>query len=200
MADQLATRFLEGKAIGIHKNPRLGPATEHDRETFARITGQTADDFNRHLSNKLRYVSDLAAARAAEALEQNLFKPGELGFILSVAEDKRARLDGNSMIHSATVNIQVNNINGAGAGSGPTKDQLLELLHGQNRLGIGNGAESVRVSFPATPAKLAEPAGAVVDAEPASQKPQPAAQLPAQEPSIPASSPAKAAFPGNAGP
>jgi hypothetical protein len=64
------------------------------------------------------------AAGAADALQQMLdageVKAKDLIFLMAVAEDKRARLDGRNQMAGATVNIQINNVN--------TRDGILESL------------------------------------------------------------------------
>lgn len=141
LAQSLADNYLSGKQVGIRKAPQLGPVTEKDRDMLARVTGEPVEQFNRRLSGKLRLVADLALERIREALEQDRFKPSELGFVLSVTEDKRARLDGNSAIHSATVNVQVNNYNGSGTGQ--SREQLMDLLDG-NRAETEQGLQLFR--------------------------------------------------------
>ena len=55
------------------------------------------------------FRSDKIASRIEEKIDENAFKPGELGFIFSVTEDKRRALDARAQLGSAQVNIQVNN-------------------------------------------------------------------------------------------
>lgn len=107
LADATADSILSGKSL--RTNPRLGPVTEHDRATLTRITGETVDVFNERIALHLRDIADLASQRIRQKLEADQFKPGELGFILSVAHDKRLSLDGSRALNAASVNIQVNN-------------------------------------------------------------------------------------------
>ena len=90
-----------------------------------RVTGETVEQFNSRLSEKLRTIADKTASRIEEKLDKDQFKTSELGFILTVAEDKRTRLDGTQQLHGSSVNIQVNNF-------GPSsKDALLDQLDGR---------------------------------------------------------------------
>jgi len=125
LADLTATALIEGKGQALRRNPRLGPVTEEDRVMMQRVTGETVEQFNSRLSEKLRTIADKTASRIEEKLDKDQFKTSELGFILTVAEDKRTRLDGTQQLHGSSVNIQVNNF-------GPSsKDALLDQLDGR---------------------------------------------------------------------
>jgi hypothetical protein len=124
LADAAASAVIIGKGRGLQKSPLLGPVTSNDRETIKRITGESVEVFNEHMASRLRLIADKAASRIEEKLDNNEFKSGELGFILSVAHDKRLSLDGSRALNNSSVNIQVNNF-------GPTpKDSLLSELDG----------------------------------------------------------------------
>jgi len=99
-----------------------------DRTHLQRITGETVEAFNERIAQKLRDIADLAADRIQQHLEADNFKPGELGFIYSVAHDKRLSLDGSRALNNASVNIQVNNF-----GASP-KETLLSELDGMTNV------------------------------------------------------------------
>jgi hypothetical protein len=61
------------------------------------------------MSERLAILSDKIAGRIEEKIDADLFKTSELGFILSVTEDKRRALDSRAQLAGAQVNIQVNN-------------------------------------------------------------------------------------------
>jgi hypothetical protein len=126
-ADQLAdittASLLQGKSP--HHDPKLGPATDADRRSIVRVTGEAIEVFNARISEKLRIICDKSADRIQEKLDQDAFKPGELGFIFSVAHDKRQSLDGNNQLRAASVNIQVNNY---GPADSPSKEAILASL------------------------------------------------------------------------
>ncbi len=128
LADLAVAAVIEGKGRGIAKSHRLLPVSEIDRTHFARITGETVEVFNEHMANRYRTIADKAAQRIEEKLDSDQFKSGELGFILSVAHDKRLSLDGSRALNNASVNIQVNNF-----GPNP-KDQLLTELDGMTNV------------------------------------------------------------------
>lgn len=122
LAEVTATALAQGK--GLRASPLLGKVSDDDRLVLSRITGETVEVFNERIALKLRDIADLASLRIEQKLMNNEFKSGELGFILSVAHDKRLSLDGSRALNNASVNIQVNNF-----GTAP-KDQLLGELDG----------------------------------------------------------------------
>ncbi len=122
LAESVACAITSGQSL--NRSPMLGPVTEYDRRQLARITGETVDQFNDRLAQKLRVIADKAADRIEAKLDGDNFKTSELAFVLSVAHDKRLTLDGSRALQNASVNIQVNNY-----GSAP-KDSLLADLDG----------------------------------------------------------------------
>jgi hypothetical protein len=108
--DAAVDRALTGKPI-LPKNlsgPRK-PPTVADCKRLSRALGMPMEEFNRQLGEKLAIISDKIAGRIEEKIDEDAFKPGELGFIFSVTEDKRRALDSGARLSSAQVNIQVNN-------------------------------------------------------------------------------------------
>lgn len=124
LAEDLAESLLRNKGAGLRRDPKLGHITERDARALTRITGLTVEEFNARLVEKLNHIADLASDRIIEKLEANEFKANELGFIQSVAIDKRAMVDGRNQVNAASVNIQVNNYGSA------SKDDLLAMLSG----------------------------------------------------------------------
>lgn len=122
LAQSVVESISEGK--GLRRSPHLGPVTEEDRRTLTRITGESVEVFNERIALSLRDIADLATQRIKEKLEGDEFKAGELGFILSVAHDKRLSLDGSRALNASSVNIQVNNYGGT------PKESLLADLDG----------------------------------------------------------------------
>jgi len=122
LATAAADAYVAGNGRGLKTSPLLQPASEDDRLHIQRITGETVEVFNEHMASRLRVIAEKASLRIEEKLDQDQFKSGELGFILSVAHDKRLSLDGSRALQSASVNIQVNNY-----GSSPKTALLSEL-------------------------------------------------------------------------
>ena len=122
LADLATASLLQGKSL--RNDPKLGPASDKDRLAVTRITGEAVEVFNARISEKLRIICDKSAERIEEKLDQDAFKPGELGFIFSVAHDKRQALDGNHQLHASAVNVQVNLY----SPNGPSKHDILATL------------------------------------------------------------------------
>lgn len=120
LAESVAITIASGK--GFRSSPTLGPVTEYDRRTLSRIAQESVEEFNDRLALKLRLIADKATLRIEEKLDSDQFKTSELGFILSVAHDKRLSLDGSRALNNSSVNIQVNNF-----GSSPKASLLSEL-------------------------------------------------------------------------
>lgn len=80
-----------------------------DVKRLQRVLNTSIETFNQQLGERLAILSDKIADRIEEKIDADEFKPGELGFIFSVTEDKRRALDARSQLGSAQVNIQVNN-------------------------------------------------------------------------------------------
>lgn len=105
--DLAAEAVLSGKKFGPSAmRPHLGPA---DAQRVSRALGMSIEKFNQMMSERLAILSDKIAGRIEEKIDADLFKAGELGFILSITEDKRRALDSRAQLAGAQVNIQVNN-------------------------------------------------------------------------------------------
>jgi hypothetical protein len=105
--DLAAEAVLSGKKFGPGvMRSHLGPA---DAERVTRALGISIEKFNQMMSERLAILSDKIAGRIEEKIDADLFKTSELGFILSVTEDKRRALDSRAQLAGAQVNIQVNN-------------------------------------------------------------------------------------------
>jgi len=101
-------RALTGKRI-TPAQFKIGPPSKADCERLSRAINMPIEEFNQKLAVKLANISDKIAQRIEEKIDGDEFKPGELGFIFSVTEDKRRALDARAQLGSAQVNIQVNN-------------------------------------------------------------------------------------------
>jgi hypothetical protein len=106
--DAAVDRALTGKPILPTTFKKL-PPTKNDCERLERMLGMPIEQFNQRLAHKLALISDKIAERIEEKVDADEFKPGELGFIFSVTEDKRRALDARTQVGAAQVNIQVNN-------------------------------------------------------------------------------------------
>ena len=105
--DLAAEAVLSGKKFGPGAlQPQLGPT---DALRVSRALGMSIEKFNQMMSERLAILSNKIAGRIEEKIDADMFKPGELGFILSVTEDKRRALDSRAQLAGAQVNIQVNN-------------------------------------------------------------------------------------------
>ena len=105
--DLAAEAVLSGKKLAASTfRSHLGPA---DADRVSRALGMSVEKFNQRMSERLAILSDKIADRIEEKIDADLFKAGELGFILSVTEDKRRALDSRAQLAGANVNIQVNN-------------------------------------------------------------------------------------------
>ena len=106
--DAAVERALTGKRI-IPAQFKTNPPSKDDCQRISRVLNMTIEEFNQKLAHKLAQISDKIAGRIEEKIDNDEFKPGELGFIFSVTEDKRRALDARAQLGSAQVNIQVNN-------------------------------------------------------------------------------------------
>lgn len=106
--DAAVERALTGKRI-TPAQFKMNPPSKHDCQRISRALNMTIEEFNQKLAHKLAQISDKIAGRIEEKIDNDEFKPGELGFIFSVTEDKRRALDARAQLGSAQVNIQVNN-------------------------------------------------------------------------------------------
>lgn len=105
--DAAVDRALTGKPI-LPKTFKRRQPTQKDCERLERVLGVPLEQFNQRLAHKLALISDKIAGRIEEKVDADAFKPGELGFIFSVTEDKRRALDARAQVGAAQVNIQVN--------------------------------------------------------------------------------------------
>lgn len=106
--DAAVERALTGKRI-TPAQFKMDPPSKADCQRISRALNMTIEEFNQKLAHKLAQISDKIAGRIEEKIDNDEFKPGELGFIFSVTEDKRRALDARAQLGSAQVNIQVNN-------------------------------------------------------------------------------------------
>ena len=106
--DAAVERALTGKRI-TPAQFKMDPPSKKDCQRISRALNMTIEEFNQKLAHKLAQISDKIAGRIEEKIDNDEFKPGELGFIFSVTEDKRRALDARAQLGSAQVNIQVNN-------------------------------------------------------------------------------------------
>jgi hypothetical protein len=127
------------------------PPSKADCNRLQRALGVNLEQFNQQLAQKLAVISDKIAGRIEEKIDNNEFKPGELGFIFSVTEDKRRALDARAQLGSAQVNIQVNNY------GDKSRDEIIAALLPQPVAG---------------PAFTAEPIPVVDDIDPDNLKPE----------------------------
>jgi hypothetical protein len=126
LVDAAATAILEGRSL--RRDPRLGPVSDNDRKVFVRVAGMSVEKFNAELANELSDVSAAVIAKIKGKLESDEFKASELAFVLSVAEDKRARLTGQNMLTNAQINVQVNNYGER------SKDDIIGSLFGNKAI------------------------------------------------------------------
>jgi hypothetical protein len=97
-------------------------------EALSRLTGETIDQFNARLSQKLATVADSVVEKIKQKLAGDQFKAGELAFLFSVMHDKRMALDGRSQLTNASINVQINQI-----GGNLSKDDLISMLEGRKQ-------------------------------------------------------------------
>lgn len=145
LAETLVSTMLANRGSLMRKNPKLRPASANDVEALSRLTGQTIDEFNSRLAEKLMTVEDKIVAKINEKIEADLFKPGELAFLFSVMHDKRRGMNGAAAITNASINIQINQ-----HGTQLSKSDLIEMLEGKkmNLPGTAASAEPA-VELPA---------------------------------------------------
>lgn len=108
VVDDAAARIMSGNKLTAKSLTKNMP-THADTRRLQRVLGVSMETFNQKLGEKLAAISDKIADRIEEKIDADEFKPGELGFIFSVTEDKRRALDARSQLGAAQVNIQVNN-------------------------------------------------------------------------------------------
>lgn len=127
LAEAAAHRVLTGKLI----SPTLGPVTDHDKRTIARITGESAETFQARISSKLEALADQTADLIASKLQEEPgsktgFRPDTLPALLAISLDKLQALSGRST-SIGSVNIQINSI---ASDSRPTVLSNLRSLRG----------------------------------------------------------------------
>ena len=88
-----------------------------------RIVGMSVEEFNSRLMSKLDNLADKILDRMLETVDETPLN--SLGFNLSVAIDKRQRLQGINATQAANVNIQVNNYGGM------SKEEIIAKLMGK---------------------------------------------------------------------
>ena len=120
MAEAVAEKITTGKKIRPHH--RGLPLTEPDAQLLNRIANESVEVFNDRIALNLREIADLATQRIKEKLQNDEFKTSELGFILSVAHDKRLSLDGSRALQQSNINVLVV--------APPARDQMLSELEG----------------------------------------------------------------------
>lgn len=108
LVEAAANRVLSGKLI----SPTLGPVTEHDKRTIARITGESAETFQARISSKLEALADQTADLIAEKLKEEPgskvgFRPDTLPALLAISLDKLQALSGRAT-SIGSVNISIN--------------------------------------------------------------------------------------------
>lgn len=110
LVDAAVEKIMTGKSLDkIARVNVTRPPSQTDLDRLNRVLGISVDEFNRRMSERLAILSNKIANRIEEKIDGDEFKPGELGFIFGVAEDKRRALDSRTQMGSAQVNIQVNN-------------------------------------------------------------------------------------------
>lgn len=109
LIDGCVDNLLKGKKLIKLRRDTSLPVSERDAIMLKRISGLSVDEFNEHLSARLRTIADKTVSRLEEKIDQDLIKPESIAFTLAVIEDKRARLEGRNQLQNASVNIQVNN-------------------------------------------------------------------------------------------
>lgn len=119
-----ADNALTGKPIvpGMLKGRKRATPSQADCDRLTRSLGISMEEFNQRLGEKLALISDKIASRIEEKIDADEFKPGELGFIFSVSEDKRRALDARAQLGASQVNIQVNNY------GDKTRDEIIAAL------------------------------------------------------------------------
>lgn len=123
LINAVAQATMEGKGMGLSKNPLLKEVSREDREVLQRVVGMSVEEFNQRLMGKLDTLADRILDRMLDTVEDTPLN--SLGFNLSVAIDKRQRLAGLNATGNANVNIQVNNYGSM------SKEEILAKLSGR---------------------------------------------------------------------
>jgi len=88
-----------------------------------RVVGMSVEEFNQRLMGKLDCLADKILDRMLDTVDETPLN--NLGFNLSVAMDKRQRMQGAAAVGNANVNIQVNNYGSM------SKEEILAKLTGK---------------------------------------------------------------------
>jgi len=123
LINAVAQATLETGGVGIRRHPQLKEVSRSDREMLQRVVGMSVEEFNSRLMSKLDNLADKILDRMLETVDDTPLN--SLGFNLSVAIDKRQRLQGINATQAANVNIQVNNYGGM------TKEEIIAKLTGK---------------------------------------------------------------------
>ena len=123
LINAVAQAALETGGVGIRRHPQLKEVSRNDREMLQRVVGMSVEEFNSRLMSKLDNLADKILDRMLETVDDTPLN--SLGFNLSVAIDKRQRLQGLNATQAANVNIQVNNYGGM------SKEEIIAKLTGK---------------------------------------------------------------------
>lgn len=95
-----------------------------DRKDLA--TTESTEIVNARLSRRLAVIVDKVAQRIDETIEADGFKSGELAYLFQTLTSERSKLDGRTMTHGGSVNVQINNYGTAAR----TKEEILASIQG----------------------------------------------------------------------
>lgn len=143
LINAVAQATLETGGIGLVRHPGLREVSKNDRAVLQRVVGMSVEEFNSRLMSKLDNLADKILDRMLETVDDTPLN--SLGFNLSVAIDKRQRLQGLNATQAANVNIQVNNY---GAMS---KEEIVAKLTGQSLVAPQDALVSAPVDVAETP-------------------------------------------------
>jgi len=144
LINAVAQATLETGGVGLVRHPQLREVSKNDRAVLQRVVGMSVEEFNSRLMSKLDNLADKILDRMLETVDDTPLN--SLGFNLSVAIDKRQRLQGLNATQAANVNIQVNNY---GAMS---KEEIVAKLTGQSLIAPQDALVSAPVEVAETPA------------------------------------------------
>lgn len=123
---EAAQRMVQTGKVEIVADSRFGEITPDERKAIRKVAGMSVEAFNARMSQRLQELADKCADRIEQDLDSGAHKPGEMAFLYSVIEDKRARLDGRNAVQNAQINVQVNNF-----GDARTKQEMIDALLGK---------------------------------------------------------------------
>lgn len=126
LAQTLLDTMLSTGGSLLTNNREKRPCGPGDSRMLARLTGETIDQFNQRLADKLMVIEDDIVAVIKKKLANDEFKSGELGFLFSVMHDKRRQMNGAQQVNGASINIQINQ-----HGTQLSKDDLIAMLEGR---------------------------------------------------------------------